>query len=305
MNNSFSIREVKTASHFIERKIAEAITEEQYRWYMEQLEKVKSGVYRTIYFAFSKVSTVFGKRIPAVNEHDLLETVIIRKGWNPSSWTVSEYIRIKMLMELTFLSAEEFLNLLKNIFGTADLDERVAILKGLALFPYQDRLVEIASEGVRSNSQLLFEAIALKNPFPSDYFNEAQWNQMVLKAAFINCPLGEIFGLERRANAALTDMAIDLVHERKAAGRDITPEIWRIIAPFLSAKYIKEVQALFEERDPIHQETAALVCFTSNTDEAIRMLREYRPDLHDKMLGNELSWQDITNKWNKMKLQEF
>jgi len=305
MKNTFSMQEVKVARHFIEKKIALIITEDQYRWYIEQIEKVKSGVYRNIYFAFSKVSTVFGKRILDLNEDDLIEAVIIRKGWNPSFWTVSEFIRINMLMELTFLGGEEFLNLIKNIFGTADLDERVAILKGLSILPYQSRLTEIASEGVRSNSKLLFEAIALNNPFPCDFFNESQWNQMVLKAAFIDSSISDIFGLERRANAALSDMAIDLVHERKAAGRDITPEIWRIIAPFLSTNHLKDVKALFEDKNQLSQETAALTCYISNTEDAIMMLLDYRPDLHAKMIDNELSWQDITNKWNKMKLQEF
>ncbi|WP_028982349.1 EboA domain-containing protein [Sporocytophaga myxococcoides] len=305
MKNTFSIQEVKAARHFIEKKIALVITEDQYRWYIEQIEKVRSGVYRNIYFAFSKVSTVFGKRILDLNEDDLIETVIIRKGWNPSFWTVTEFIRINMLMELTFLSGEEFLNLIKNIFGTADLDERVAILKGLSILPYQNRLTEIASEGVRSNSQLLFEAIALNNPFPCDFFNESQWNQMVLKAAFIDSPISDIFGLERRANAALSDMAIDLVHERKAASREITPEIWRIIAPFLSTNHLKDVKALFEDKNQLSQETAALTCYVSNTEEAVLMLLDHRPDLHGKMIDNELSWQDITNKWNKMKLQEF
>lgn len=305
MKNAFSIQDVKAARHFIEKKIALVITEDQYKWYIEQIEKVRSGVYRNIYFAFSKVSTVFGKRILDLNEEDLIETVIIRKGWNPSFWTVSEFIRINMLMELTFLGGEEFLNLIKNIFGTADLDERVAILKGLAILPYQNRLTEIASEGVRSNSKLLFEAIALNNPFPCDCFNESQWNQMVIKAAFIDSSVGDIFGLERRANAALSDMAIDLVHERNAAGRDINPEIWRIIAPFLSKNHLKDVKALFEDKNPLSQEVAALACYISNTEEAIQMLLDCRPDLHTKMIENVLSWQDITNKWNKMKLQEF
>ncbi|GAL83247.1 hypothetical protein MYP_473 [Sporocytophaga myxococcoides] len=305
MEKTFSIQEVKAARYFIEKKIALFITEDQYKWYIEQIEKVRSGVYRNIYFAFSKVSTVFGKRILDLNENDLIEAVIIRKGWNPSFWTVSEFIRINMLMELTFLSGEEFLNLIKNIFGTADLDERVAILKGLPIMPYQSRLTEIASEGVRSNSKLLFEAIALNNPYPCDFFTESQWNQMVLKAAFIDSPISDVFGLERRANAALSDMSIDLVHERKAAGREITPEIWRIIAPFLSIDHLDDVKALFNDNNVLNQETAALACYISNTEEAILMLLEYRPDLHTKMMDNELSWQDITNKWNKKKLQEL
>jgi hypothetical protein len=128
---------------------------------------------------------------------------------------------------------------------------------------------------------------------------------MVLKAAFIDCPVSDIFGLERRANAMLSEMAIDLVHERKSAGRDITPEIWRIIAPFLSTNHLKDIKALFEDKNVLSQETAALACYISNTEEAILMLLDYRPDLHTKMIDNELSWQDITNKWNKKKLQEL
>ena len=45
----------------------------------------------------------------------------------------------------------------------------------------------------------MFQAIACHNPYPSDYFDEAAWNQMVVKCVFVGAPIGAIIGLMRAA----------------------------------------------------------------------------------------------------------
>jgi hypothetical protein len=67
----------------------------------------------------------------------------------------------------------------------------------------------------------VFEAIACHNPYPFDYFDEAAWNQMVVKCVFTGAPINSIVGLEQRRNAELVQMLRDLVSERHAAGRSV------------------------------------------------------------------------------------
>jgi hypothetical protein len=79
----------------------------------------------------------------------------------------------------------------------------------------------------------VFEAIALNNPYPSEVFDEAAWNDFILKAIFIGAELAPILGLQQRANAPLARMLVDYMAERQAAGRSITPELWPLVEPFL------------------------------------------------------------------------
>ena len=87
------------------------------------------------------------------------------------------------------------------------------------LLPYPEHFIDLAIDGLRSNITSVFNAIALHNPYPADYFAEAAWNQMVLKAVFVDSPLSHIQGLDARANDKLARMLGDYAHERWAAGR--------------------------------------------------------------------------------------
>ena len=48
---------------------------------------------------------------------------------------------------------------------------------------------------MRSAVKPVFEAIAHRNPYPAEMFEEGAWNQMVLKALFIGSSLAPIRGL--------------------------------------------------------------------------------------------------------------
>src|SRR5690606_24900169 len=85
-----------------------------------------------------------------------------------------------------------------------------------------------------SAMQPVFEAVAHRNPYPREQFSEAQWNQMVVKALFIESRLWPIQGLDARRNPELAKMLVDYAAERRAAGRSISPELWRCVAPFAS-----------------------------------------------------------------------
>src|SRR5262249_39079169 len=62
--------------------------------------------------------------------------------------------------------------------------------------------------------------IACHNPYPFDYFDEAAWNQMVVKCVFTGAPINSIVGLDQRRNPELLQMLRDLVSELHAAGRN-------------------------------------------------------------------------------------
>jgi hypothetical protein len=67
---------------------------------------------------------------------------------------------------------------------TPSVTEYIAYLKGFAIFPAAKLLYGRAREGVRSAITPVFAAIACHNPYPFNHFDEAAWNQMIVKAVF-------------------------------------------------------------------------------------------------------------------------
>ncbi|MEM7146369.1 MAG: EboA domain-containing protein [Verrucomicrobiota bacterium] len=132
-----------------------------------------------------------------------------------------------LLLELAAQPRDTYLATLESLLGAADIREAVVILQTFPHLPEPEALVPLAREATRSNVVDIFDAIALDNHFPKDHFPEDAWNQLVLKALFIDRPLYRIQGLDDRANPTLAEAVSNLAHERWAAGREINPEAWR------------------------------------------------------------------------------
>ncbi len=112
---------------------------------------------------------------------------------------------------------------------TAEVTEHVACLKGFAVFPAARELHDRAREGVRSSTATDIRSDRSHNPYPFDYFDEAAWNQMVVKCVFVECPIETIVGLDERRNPELIQMLRDFISERHAAGRSLPEAVHNYI----------------------------------------------------------------------------
>jgi len=178
--------------------------------------------------AFALAPRRLGNAGLRLDEADLAQAERVRPGLDPRDWSLDEAARIAILLaaagEGTALPAR-----VRRLARTADLRETAALMRGLPLYPGADDLVDLARTGVRSGIAPVFDAIALRNPFPAERFDEGSWNQMILKALFMERPLRPVHGLERRANPALTAMLVDYAHERWSAGRPVPHALWHCV----------------------------------------------------------------------------
>jgi hypothetical protein len=140
---------------------------------------------------------------------------------------------------------------------------------------------------------VVFNAIALDNPYPAEYLEEAAWNQLVLKTIFVGSPLHRIQGIDKRANAALASTLSDFAHERWAAKRQVPVELWRPVGPFINEKNLPDIEKLFTSGDPVQQSAAALACYHSDFPQAKTVLSQY-PDFARKVTNKELTWENIS-----------
>ena len=212
--------------------VARVVSNEGGVWFEQQIALMCSGpAEKELYLALGYAIRRLGKQDLALTSEDLVAAKTARPGWNPSDWSVDQAARLSFVLASDNDDGARFKARLEQLFRTADVGELITFYRGLPLYPHPKLHVARAREGARSAMQPIFEAVAHRNPYPMEEFDENAWNHMVLKALFVGSKLDPIQGLDHRSNPALMRMLCDYAHERWAAGRSVSPELWRCVGP--------------------------------------------------------------------------
>lgn len=140
------------------------------------------------------------------------------------------HARVLYLLEVAKeLQEERAPSFIHELFTRSDTSEQCAILCALPLFSFPQDYLDTAVLATRGYIREVFETIALQNPYPARCFSESVFNQMILKAFFLDVPLAEVVGLPERKNPELSRMAQDFIKERSAAGRPLPDDIELIL----------------------------------------------------------------------------
>lgn len=281
----------------LSRWINDTASEESLRWLEEKRSDMAEGApERVFYTSFSAVVRYLGKADLELSASDREAADAARTGWQPADWSVDQAGRTLLVLHLLGgdPSDDEF-DMLERVFDHADVGESVALYQALPLLPRPERHRARAAEGVRSNMTSVFNAVALRNPYPAEQFDDTAWNQMVLKAVFVGSPLYEIYGLDDRANAKLARMLVDYAHERWAADRSVTPELWRPVGPFADDAVIDDLERVLGEGDPAEREAAALALAQSPSVRADEVLAAH-PRLEQAVEEGTLTWERLSEE---------
>lgn len=269
------------------------LTKEQFAWIEDQIARIRGGPDGpALAPAIGLAPRKLGKVDLALYDTEHAAGGKLRPGLDPSGWTVDQAARI--LFVLASFDGDEgaFAERFDTLMTHGEVGEHIALLRGLPLYPAAKRLVARASEGVRSAVQPVFEAVAHANPFPREEFSETQWNHMVLKALFIGSRLSPIQGLDARRNKELAVMLSDYAHERWAAGRSVSPELWRCVGPFARDGDVDDLSKVLREGSDMEQRAAALAlaeCKLPSTQSALAAA----PILAAAVKQGTLTWCDI------------
>ncbi|WP_448265805.1 EboA family metabolite traffic protein [Nostoc sp. DSM 114159] len=274
--------------------LLKSVSEKAFTWLEQKQAQIASGAAERVFFtAFSAVPRYLGKQDLQLTFQDLEAAEDLIPGWYPGNWSVDRAGRTLLLLALPHDDAEVYVRSLDRVFSTADMGELVALYQSLPLLPHPELHRHRTAEGIRSNMSNVFQAIALRNPYPANYLDNAAWNQMVLKAVFVGSPLHLIWGLDRRANPELARMLADYAHERWAAKRSVTPELWRPVGRFADSAIITDLEKVLTNGDIHEQEAAALACAESPLPQAQALLSHY-PDLQSSIQQGNLTWSSFS-----------
>lgn len=177
--------------------------------WLGQVAKLEGGgAERDLHVALGMAPRRLGRADLQFGDQDLRAAERVRPGWDPRGWSVDEAARI-VLLRGAGGDGETFAARFSDLRRTADAAEAIALYRGLPLYPGPERLEPQAAEGVRTNMRAVFEAVAHRNPYPRERFDDNRWNQMVLRALFIGGALLPIQGLKERANPMLARILCD------------------------------------------------------------------------------------------------
>jgi hypothetical protein len=262
-------------------------------WFLGQIEQLKSTPSdKDIYLALGYATRKLGKGDLELKAEERAAAAAARPYWDPSDWSVDQAARIVFVLAGQTRDSKAFKTRLETLFNTADVWELIAFYRGLPLYPNAAEHVARAREGTRSAMQPIFEAVAHRNPFPMEQFDENAWNHMVLKALFIGSKLAPILGLDERANPRLMRMLCDYAHERWAAQRPVSPELWRCVGPHADAAALEDLGRVLATGAKLERHAAALALAAARNPEAERRLRGV-PDLDAAVRAGTIRWIDI------------
>lgn len=261
-------------------------------WYKSKVERLSQGASPgQFYLSFSGAARKTSKDALVLSESQQARLQAVQPAFNLSTWTIDELCRIAFM---TLLPTGENQAILDKLFDTADLRESAALFKGLHFLENTAEFRLRAIDGLRTNITPVFDAIALDNVYPSIHFEEAPWNQMVLKAIFMQRPIYRIFGFEQRRNKTLALILKDYAHERWSAHRQVSPELWRGVAGNADESFLPDFTKMLKSNLLIEQFAAAKAIIESKLPEGENLLKENGVEV-EKMP----SWEEIGQQWEQ------
>jgi hypothetical protein len=186
---------------------------------------------RALGVAIGLVPRRLGKADLSLATAELARADALRPGLDLSDWSVDQLARVALMAASHVGDDRSFASRFDSFCATAEINELIALCRGLPVYPDPALIEPRAREAVRSGMKPVFEAVAHRNPYPRETFEEEAWNQMVVKAFFMGSTLWPIQGLDERANLRLARMLVGLAQERWAAHRPVSGEVWRCVAP--------------------------------------------------------------------------
>jgi hypothetical protein len=194
------------------------------RWLQEALKEAERGSLERLLAIYTEASMRLG-RLPLSPPGGDASTAA-PEGLAVDRWTLEDAARATFLLaRADHENSEAFETDARACYEQGDAREQQSWLRAVVLLPAPDRFLALVIDACRTNILPVFEAVACENPYPSRFFPERNFNQLVMKALFNGVRLDRIVGLAPRANPELARMATDFAAERRAAGRPVPADI--------------------------------------------------------------------------------
>ena len=277
----------------LESWLIERLPASDWHWLEKRLNLIRdNNADRDLVITLGLIPRKLARADLSLTQQELATANTLHSGWEPTDWSIGTTARILALRLRSEFDEGSFGALFSNLCKTADLSESIALYSGVFLYPDSEMLDYQIGEGLRTNIKAVFETIAHKNPYPCDKFDQNRWNHMVLKALFIDSSLTPIVGLDQRANAELATMLVDYAHERWAAKRAVSAQLWRCVGPFAQGRMLDDLAKVAGSQNLMERQSAVLALSQSLDENAKKIIADH-PELAIKISSGMLTWDQI------------
>jgi hypothetical protein len=268
--------------------ISRAANDNAIFWFRDTIERIRYDAGGDkLAIAIGLAPRRLGKADLLLTSDDKAQALELRPGLDPSEWSIDQAARMAFMVASYAGDDAAFAEAFDRFCATAELNELIALCRGLPVYPAAALLEPRAREAVRSGMKPVFEAVAHRNPYAVEYFSEDAWNQMVVKAFFIGSHLWPIQELDGRGNPRLARMLVDLAQERWAAGRPVSGEVWRCVAPHADTEGVAALVRAFETGTDKERSSVALALQQARPDRVDTTFE--RPDVRRQIRDIQLS----------------
>jgi len=258
---------VSASNDLLAQWLKRRLPADQWLWLDERRRHLeRDGSERERDIAFGLVPRRLGRKDLQPTAQELADADAIVSGWDPTDWSVETAARALLLIDLCEREPGSAGRHFRELGEGADLGESMTLFRLLPLLPADADVEQQVAAGLRTNMRAVFEAITHRNPYPRLHFDTHRWNHMVLKALFIDSTLAPIQGLDERANDELAGMLCHYAHERWAAARPLSPELWRCVGPFARAERFDDLLQALETSETTATTVAVLNAISQSPD---------------------------------------
>ncbi|MDG1049158.1 MAG: EboA domain-containing protein [Planctomycetota bacterium] len=251
---------LQTADRWIREALASGGHGKAVEWSDAEGAKLSSGGLSDAQFAQTlSLASRFAPRVDLAPSPEARAAAgALVHGWNPERWTGLEAVRVRLILARAMADDGGLPAAIEEAFRYADEGELCALYRSLQFLPGPERFAWRSGEGCRTNMMSVFEANGCDTAFPAASLDDIAWRQLCVKALFIGAPLWRVSGFDGRVDTELGRMALDLVDERRAAGRSISPELWLCLSGAPSERALAALNAELAGDDELSSRGAAL-----------------------------------------------
>lgn len=233
-----------------------------------------------------QLNNIAADRLNDWNEHD--NYGVLR------SWQYPQLARLLVLLKVEqTVSRDRYIESVNELYKTADVNELILLGQSLVFFSDPEVFVERARESARSNIAPVFSSVAYNSDYAQRFFDNTAWNQLILKAAFLNEPIWNIVGLKSRNNQELVAMLRHYVDERQAAGRSVPWDLWICIGwlaqPGGDLEYLQQQW----RSAPVKVQGAITLALSENPKSEARSISKELLQQLPKRESGQLSWSQL------------
>lgn len=274
--------------------IKERISQQNFDWLKARLRLLDNEFLdRDLHITLGLIPRKLGQTDLALKKQEIEDAARDSgRNWDPSNWSIDAAARCLVITTLQQQQAATFQTLFKELCKSAELKESIAFYQCTSVLCQHDDLDTLVGAGLRTHIGAIFEAIAHRNPYPKIYFTQNRWNHMILKALFIESELWPIQGIDERANEELALILCDYAHERWAAHRRITPELWRCVGPYAHGSMLQDLYRALNDPEKISQQAALLALMACPAADHVELANAY-PAWVEDINNGIINWREI------------